>query len=261
MLIQPNDILLAFKAIALSERINGAEKQFAAFLIDSFNRKTGRCDPSEETAAFILGKSKRTIVRAGNRLIRAGFFQRRRHAGHNHCNSYLPNWELFRKLESKYKDRRKQRAKRFAQPKLSPPERQPCHFQGARPVTQTSPTNNIPSTYLDVPSDLRRAALSSESKIATPSIPKNQPAHHASFSPSSREAAEAAAVRRWNQALLDQFLGEPIYLTIVDTLDSELQAAATEAEMKRRGEGIACILRGLMLRKVLPPTRRYEDKG
>jgi hypothetical protein len=206
-----------------------------------------------------LVKSKRTIVRAGNRLVRVGFFQRRRHAGHNHCNSYLPNWELFRELESKYKDRRKQWAKRFAQPKLSPPERQPCHFRGAGPVTQTSPTNNIQSTYLDVPSNLRRVALGTERKIGAPSIPK--PAYHASFSPPSREAAEAAAVRRWNQALLDQFLGEPIYLTIVDALDSELQAAATEAEMKRRGEGIACILRGLMLRKVVPPTRRYEDKG
>jgi hypothetical protein len=66
MSFQPNDNLLAFKHIGLSEQLNGTEKQFAAFLIDSYNRKTGRCDPSEETAAFLLSKSQRSIIRAGN---------------------------------------------------------------------------------------------------------------------------------------------------------------------------------------------------
>src|ERR1700704_6921718 len=71
---QPNDILLAFKHIALSDQLNGAEKQFAAFLVDSYNRRTGRCDPSEETAAHLLRKHKRTIIRAGNRLCSLKFF-------------------------------------------------------------------------------------------------------------------------------------------------------------------------------------------
>ena len=74
MPFQPNDILLAFKQIAISEKLNGTEKQFAAFLIDSYNRKTGQCDPSEETAAHILGRSTRTIIRAGHRLVAVKFF-------------------------------------------------------------------------------------------------------------------------------------------------------------------------------------------
>jgi hypothetical protein len=66
MLIQFNDILFALiKHIALSDQLNGTEKQLAAFLVDSYNRKTGRCDPSEETAAFILKKaSGRSLGRA-----------------------------------------------------------------------------------------------------------------------------------------------------------------------------------------------------
>src|SRR5258706_16093479 len=80
---QPNDILLAFKHIALSDQLNGTEKQFAAFLVDSYNRRTGRCDPSEETAAHILRKHKRTIIRAGNRLCSLKFLSKRRHAGNN----------------------------------------------------------------------------------------------------------------------------------------------------------------------------------
>jgi hypothetical protein len=65
MSFEPKDILLALKHIALSQELNGTEKQFAAFLVDSYNRRTGRCDPSEETAAHLLGVSTRTIVRAG----------------------------------------------------------------------------------------------------------------------------------------------------------------------------------------------------
>lgn len=57
-------ILLAFKAIALSDKLNGTEKQVAAFLVDSFNRRTGQCDPSVETQAVLSTKSRRTIFRA-----------------------------------------------------------------------------------------------------------------------------------------------------------------------------------------------------
>ena len=39
---------------------------------------------------------------------------------------------------------------------------------------------------------------------------------------------------------------------IVDALDQELQNAATEAELKRRGAGVDHILRELALRNVLP---------
>jgi hypothetical protein len=61
MPLQKNDIILAFKVIALSDKLNGTEKQVAAALIDSYNRKTGRCDPSEGTLAVWIGKSKRTV--------------------------------------------------------------------------------------------------------------------------------------------------------------------------------------------------------
>jgi hypothetical protein len=81
MPLEPKDILLAFKHIALSDQLNGTEKQFAAFLIACSNRKTGRCDPSEETAAYVLRRHKRSIIRAGNRLVSLKLFLKRRHAG------------------------------------------------------------------------------------------------------------------------------------------------------------------------------------
>src|SRR5467141_3564673 len=127
MPIQPNDILLAFKHISFSNQLKATEKQFAAFVIDSYNRKTGRCDPSEETAAYILRMHKRTIIRAGNRLASLKLFSKRRHAGNNHCNHYQPNWEMFREFERAYKQRRSEYARRFEHPTLSPSECQPRH--------------------------------------------------------------------------------------------------------------------------------------
>jgi len=59
-------------------------------------------------------------------------------------------------------------------------------------------------------------------------------------------------MRRWNGDLLDRFRSTPAYAVIVDALDQELQNAATEAELKRRGAGVDHILRELALRNVLP---------
>jgi hypothetical protein len=254
---QPNDILLAFKHIAISDQLNGTEKQFAAFLIDSYNRKTGRCDPSEETAAYILRMHKRTIIRAGNRLASLKLFSKRRHGGNNHCNHYQPNWEMFRERERAYKERRSEYAKRFERPKLSPSECQPCHSRDDNPVTQTSSNNNIPLTSPHRPSNQQRGSgdrggLGNERKVGLeprfshPGVQGFRP------SSSSQQAAEAAAMRRWNGDLLDRFRSTPVYALIVDALDQELQNAATEAELKRRGAGVDHILRELALRNVLP---------
>jgi hypothetical protein len=257
MPIQPNDILFAFKHIALSDQLNGTEKQFAAFLIDSYNQKTGRCDPSEETAAYILRKHKRTIIRAGNRLVSLKLFSKRRHGGNNHCNHYQPNWEMFRERERAYKERRSAYSKRFERPKLSPSECQPCPSRDDNPVTQTSSNNNIPLTSPHRPSNQQRGSgdrgwLGNERKVGLEPSFSHPGVQGFRPSSSSQQAAEAAAMRRWNGDLLDRFRSTPVYALIVDALDQELQNAATEAELKRRGAGVDHILRELALRNVLP---------
>jgi hypothetical protein len=254
---QPNDILLAFKHIALSDQLNGTEKQFATFLVDSYNRRTGRCDPSEETAAHILRKHKRTIIRAGNRLSSLKLFSKRRHGGNNHCNHYQPNWGMFRELERAYKERRSEYARRFEHPTLSPSECQPRHSRDDNPVTQTSSNNNIPLTSPHLPSNQQRGSgdrggLGNERKAGSGSRSSNPGAQGFKPSWSSQKAADAAALRRWNGDLLDRFRSTPVYAVIVEAVDQELQDAATAAELKRRGAGVDHILRELALRNVLP---------
>jgi hypothetical protein len=252
MAYQKNDILFAFKAIALSPSLNGTDKQVAVFFVDSFNIKTKRCDPSVDTASVILGKSKRTILRAIDHLVKLKFIKKLRHGGHNHCNKYEPNWAYFRDLELTYKLRRKAHAERFARQKLSPSMCQPCHSSGVNVVTQTYPTNNI---QLTCPSDspkkaessLERSGLGNGSSCNAARAPLRPPREQSR----SIEAALAAAVRRWNADLLNQFGSKPIYGDMIDEIDAELQDAATEAEMKRAGGGMAWILKELRARELM----------
>jgi hypothetical protein len=276
MAFQPNDILLAFKHIGLSAELNGTEKQFANFLIDSYNRKSGRCDPSEKTAAHILGTSTRTIVRAGNRLVTLRLFRKQKHAGHHHCNSYEPNWVVFRELENLYKLRRKRWAGRFDRQALSSSPCQPCHSHSDSPVipkrqpghpvrdetvTQTSSSNHIEGSC---PDNLPPATLSG-GMVSNPQLPREdqrRPGSEESAQDASnrsrglermsaaRMAAEAAAVRRLNDDMLREFFSTPILGTIVDAIDLSLQSAATAAEMKQRGSGLVYIIEELARRGV-----------
>lgn len=63
-----------------------------------------------------------------------------------------------------------------------------------------------------------------------------------------QQAAVAAAERRWTTALNERFGSMPVtYAEIMDHITPEIQAAATEAELKRRGAGIDYILNRLRI--------------
>jgi hypothetical protein len=62
-------------------------------------------------------------------------------------------------------------------------------------------------------------------------------------------AAHTSAERRWNDELLRRYSATPsIYAEIIDATTPDLQRAATEAEMHRRGAGLAYILEQLQIR-------------
>jgi Helix-turn-helix domain len=252
MPFQKNDILLAFKVIGLSDQLNGTEKQVGAALIDSYNRQTGRCDPSLETMSVWLGKSRRTIIRAIDRIVRLKFFRKVRHGGNNHCNSYAPQWEFFRAVECSYRQRRQEYSNRFARQDMSPSPGQPCHPSSDNVGTQTCPNNTNPQTYKRCPSNLEHSGLKRE-ELGNKGIAHVRARAHPIFlhSPSSREAARNSAERRWNKDLLGRFRHTPLYATILEALEDDLQAAATQAEMQRVGAGSLYILQELIKRKIL----------
>jgi hypothetical protein len=164
MLPRKLDITLALKAFALTNSLTAAEKRIAATLVDHFNRETGRCDPSYETIAALLSVNVRTVGRAINKLVKIDFFKMVTHGGINQCNSYQPNWPLFRALEARWKRQRQEYANRFKAQKMSSLPGRNCPTDRGPTALQTCSNNIVPltshavessETAPVVPSDLR----------------------------------------------------------------------------------------------------------
>jgi DNA-binding MarR family transcriptional regulator len=250
MLPQRLDILIAFKSISLTPDLSVTDKRVASALIDHFNRQTTQCDPSLDTLAVLLGIDRRTVIRSINRLVRLKYFRRTRHGGNFHRNFYEPLWPRFREVEAEWQSRRRKHSQRFREGKLSLWQGQPVHPAGGKVGTQTSPTN-ISNEILpagSVRDDPRGQNASSNpqrltSKEQCSSIPHpNRAMFHVKETP-SRDAANAAAERRWNIALQNRYVSVPkAYGEIIGSIDPAMQAAATEAELKRHGAGLAYIL-------------------
>jgi hypothetical protein len=146
MLPKKLDTTLALKAICLTDKLNGTEKRIAVALLDHFNRTTGRCDPSYETLAELLGINRRTVGRGVTKIVKAKLFAMVRHGGIKNTNSYQPSWALYRDLEQRWKRERRQHATRFARQEMSPLPGQSCPTSRGEAVLQTCSTNFIPLT-------------------------------------------------------------------------------------------------------------------
>ncbi|WP_457936904.1 helix-turn-helix domain-containing protein [Mesorhizobium sp. 10J20-29] len=91
-----NDILFAHMALGLAPGLSSAAKRVGAALLEHFNRKTGRCDPSVERLARLLGVDEKTIRRATKDLVAKGMFKKSSHGGRHNTAAYSPNWPCFR---------------------------------------------------------------------------------------------------------------------------------------------------------------------
>jgi hypothetical protein len=250
MLPQRLDILIAFKAISLAPDLSVTERRIASALIDHFNRQTTQCDPSLDTLAALLGIHRRTVIRSVNRLVSFKYFRRMRHGGNFHRNFYEPLWPRFREVEAEWQSRRLKHSQRFREEKLSRWKGQPVHPAGGKDGTQTSPinlSNEILSSGA-VRDDSQGQNASNYPQGLTrkeqcSSIPHpNRPMFHVKKTRSC-DAAHDSAERRWNAALQKQYLATPtVYGEIIGAIDPAMQRAATEAEMKRHGAGLAYIL-------------------
>jgi hypothetical protein len=253
------DITVAFKAIAIGN-LPDRHKRVAAAVLDHYNRQTGRCDPSMESLSLVLQVSRRTVIRAMDRLERDHYFERDRHAGNFHCNQYYPVWERFREIDADWVRRRDMHRSRFDRTKLSHAPCQSSHLDGDTDVTQTYPNNHSYETFSGGhPSEGngRTQKKSSEVALSTMgSISKcaQSPAsllHVKQTKPSN--AARDVAERRWNTDLNGRYADQPkLYARIIDAIEPSLSQAATDAEIRFRGAGIEHILAELRRRDLVP---------
>ncbi|MFK4490290.1 helix-turn-helix domain-containing protein [Bradyrhizobium sp. USDA 336] len=260
--MRPNksDVLIAFKAISLTEDLSVTEKRVAATLLDHYNRDTGQCDPALNSIATLLGINRRTAIRATRSLERSGYFRIDRHGGKFHRNSYQPIWARFRACENGWAERRK-RAKQFrlAASELSPLQGPICHIGGGGSATQTYSNNQ---------SDLTSASQQRQSQQAASAIGETAVKRLSKQSESGRQYSNAqerfhgkrsygdiartAAERRWNEALTKQLASAPdVFAGVIEAIDSDLSRATTEVELRQRGRGVEFLLVQLDRRKPL----------
>ena len=259
MLPRPLDTLLAYKAISLTAGLSGTEKRVAAAVVDSFNRKTGQCDPSFDRIAHLLGISRRSVIRAVGRVEQERLFSKVRHGGKFYRNSYQPNWVRFREIEAQWGARIKTQHWKTDVPNLSPSGCQSCHHAGDEVGTQTNTNNHsketTSSSTSSEPSPVDRKLTAEEGyssrRADQGNIQRASTRQSSMGGVQSRDAALGAAERRWNSELSQQFATKPtLYAELIDLIDLDLQSAATEHEMKRRGGGLAHILQQLELKNI-----------
>jgi len=269
MPVTPLDTLLAFKAIALMQGLSAAEMRVAAVVIDHYRRRDGRCDPSIDTIAFLAQSDRGTVFRAVKKLHRLGLILRDRHGGRHLSNNYEPTWTKFRELEAAWKKRRKQARARSSVAKLSGEQEQDCHLSGGEAATQTCSRNlskepavvGDNSTGRMSVADAKgratrageRAEVNASGSRSSPqriSMSENGQAKRKIRVPeadiSRRQAAAAAAERRWFAGLHHLLSPDPVlYGIVIDAIDDSLRVEATEAEMNEHGGGLRVILEKL----------------
>ncbi len=86
------NILIAHKAILISEGLTPTDKSVGGLIIAHFNEDTGQCDPGAARLAATLGIKRQTVFRSIHRL--APLIVRITYGGKSHRNRYVPNWPV-----------------------------------------------------------------------------------------------------------------------------------------------------------------------
>jgi len=134
----PSPSLIAFKALSLCDDLIATQRRVLAALIEHFNRKNGRCDPSIDRLVVLLGINRRTVFRALNSLVTKGYVVRFRHGGLNHRNRYVPNWPFYAAILKKWDEQFTAASSARRATEMSPSQGRRCHLADGPSVTQTS---------------------------------------------------------------------------------------------------------------------------
>lgn len=234
--VEPIETLLALKVISLVEGLTANDRRVGAALIEHFRRRDGRCDPGLNRLADLLGISVRTVIRCMNRLVAAGFVRKVRHGGLGHRNSYQPNWAYLSDLEASWREKIK-RKHPSSPTDVSSCNGQSCHLNGDTGVTQTYGVNLPEKTCVG---SLPSGVMSKGSGGEAPKVIGSGSRSHA--------AARVEAERRWSNDLHREFSSLVVtYGEIIGAIDEDIRAAATNAELHKRGAGIENIRQTLRL--------------
>lgn len=261
-ILDENDVLFAHKALNVMAGLSDATRRVAGAIIDHFNKRTGQCDPSIERLATLLGTDEKTVRRATAVLDEKNLITKTSHGGKAHRASYVPNWEMFRAVVTDWDARMKTgRAPSKDTASIAPkPETgnrailsgstgQDCPVKPGEIALQTlrrNPSNKpIEGECADNPPKKPQARHPPSAQYGL--LKGRKPAAQRSMllpinggrSPGHADAARAAAERRVYAQV--HSLGEHAEANVLEWMTPDRQEATTQAEMQRRGGGLAFI--------------------
>lgn len=273
VLPETNDVLFAFKATGLMPFLTRNEARVLSAIVDHFNRKTGRCDPSVLRIAGLLNVNRSTVLRATKRLSELGFLCKTSHGGHYGCTKYQPNWAQLRWFVERW-DKSMKSGKPCPELRQiagkddagrSPNTSHPCDPTGRGDGTQTNITNQAkePIYSLSLNPSLSDATgavnyrgieweKGRQAQDADPlEVPKTKKNNHwseaqARLLQTVDLADEVSAQRndaedRLNRDLTD--LGQTAYARVIDAVTDGLWQKAIAAELELSGSGKRLLLK------------------
>jgi len=249
---------LAYEALGLFPGLSGNAHRVAALLVRHRFNKTGRCDPSVGRMAKMLEIDPATVKRATRELERAGLFTKAVHGGYSNRNQYDPNWDFIYRYIADWKE-----SMRTGEPpplpgaELRPEPAQNCAKDGCNTAPQTHRDNPKKKTHEETGADNpdihgpSRPDASGSGKEEDSRTEKDQELQ-ATMRPRTTKrsiAAEQAAYKRWMDDFrkhIHQQGGDwECMAELYNLITEAMEKAATQAELKKRGEGLRYILRAI----------------
>ena len=250
------DLYFGFMAFHALADLTGNERRVAFAILQHYNKRDGRCDPSGERLAALLDMDRTSVVKATARLCKVfGLFEKVSHGGHNHCASYRPQWQRYREIMGEWNAKARPRERAPNVVKTPQSTWRNDHTERGENTTQTEPINQI-DRYGDsgegvpgsaptarCPEDNPRRLTRSETVQGLLTGSMQRPI--AGQSPSHAVAARQRAEGRIEADL--RSLGLHAHAEAIERMDEAMHADAAEAEMRRRGAGLALIRERLHL--------------
>lgn len=266
------NVLFAYKALTICAGLSEGARRVAGAIIDHFNHADGQCNPSVERLAEMLGLHRASVMRAIEQLHALGIIHRARHGGRSHRNAYRPNWDQLNRMVAEWDAKMKGKpllAGASDTPLLASAEHQETVASTRRSRSQSCDVNSRTDatlTYLKNQSNEPKGTCGTdkpqEPPASSPSIEvfkgllngnawlASQSKPKVVLDSDRRIAAKDAAMRRWNRDLMG--LGTAAYADAIDKITPEITAEATEAEMRRHGDGVR-LIRDRLLSPAAPP--------
>jgi predicted transcriptional regulator len=257
-LLAQNDVLFAHKALNIVPGLSAAARRVAGAIIDHFNKRTAQCDPAVERLARMLGIHEQTVKKATCELCEAGLINKVMHGGKMHRSKFEPQWARFQEIVADWDAAMKSGNPLGQGSKTATLEviegSETATSEGSEMATQTLRSNQSKE-----PLEGRVAESSGHKPQLTGDAARQKGAWKRGSPPrtqgemllsilggkecSKTTAAVAGAGRRIDRSM--HKLGSVVYEDYVVRATPEINQAAIDAEMKRKGDGALYVIRCL----------------